>query len=220
MCSSVNFNIGIHSSSFDWMELSVDRRVKKSAFLCECMTFKAFLIKYERGLRGDQTDPWGPLPLVPFTLYSILIVVWTIAPESDGPLRVRMMWKACVFSDFMVNFHGNWIFWFQRDDELYCSDDAGSENSESDTPCGIALMERLIRSHPVWFLPGIQRTGAVHLLQGKEEGVCLCTFYISTIGSFNRQCWQDKHSSRWFVWIPFRNVLSFPVDIPNACYRN
>ncbi|KAK9512437.1 hypothetical protein O3M35_000871 [Rhynocoris fuscipes] len=31
-------------------------------------------------------------------------------------------------------------------------------------------MERLIRSHPVWFLPGIQRAGAFHLLQGKEEG--------------------------------------------------
>lgn len=31
-------------------------------------------------------------------------------------------------------------------------------------------MERIIRSHPIWFLPGIQRAGAFHLLQGKEEG--------------------------------------------------
>ncbi|XP_073980970.1 src homology 2 domain-containing protein sprint isoform X4 [Rhodnius prolixus] len=41
---------------------------------------------------------------------------------------------------------------------------------EEETPCDIGLMERLIRSHPVWFLPGIQRAGAFHLLQGKEEG--------------------------------------------------
>jgi len=61
----------------------------------------------------------------------------------------------------------------QKDvEELDCSDDGGSEGSSCDAPCDIALMERLIRTHPVWFLPGIQRTGAVHLLQGKDEGVC------------------------------------------------
>jgi hypothetical protein len=38
-------------------------------------------------------------------------------------------------------------------------------------PCDLGLVERLLRTHPVWFLPGIQRAGAVHLLQGKEEGV-------------------------------------------------
>lgn len=31
-------------------------------------------------------------------------------------------------------------------------------------------MERLVLTHPIWFLPGIQRAGAFHLLQGKEEG--------------------------------------------------
>lgn len=36
--------------------------------------------------------------------------------------------------------------------------------------CDISLMERLVLSHPIWFLPGIQRAGAFHLLQGKEEG--------------------------------------------------
>lgn len=36
--------------------------------------------------------------------------------------------------------------------------------------CDIGLVERIIRSHPIWFLPGIQRAGAFHLLQGKEEG--------------------------------------------------
>lgn len=36
--------------------------------------------------------------------------------------------------------------------------------------CDIGLIERIVLSHPIWFLPGIQRAGAFHLLQGKEEG--------------------------------------------------
>ncbi|KAJ8684442.1 hypothetical protein QAD02_020234, partial [Eretmocerus hayati] len=46
-------------------------------------------------------------------------------------------------------------------------DDSGCGEVAS---CSISLIERLIRSHPIWFLPGIQRAGAFHLLQGKEEG--------------------------------------------------
>ncbi|KAG7197349.1 hypothetical protein KM043_018456 [Ampulex compressa] len=45
-----------------------------------------------------------------------------------------------------------------------------TEDSGSEVACNITLIERLIRSHPIWFLPGIQRAGAFHLLQGKEEG--------------------------------------------------
>ncbi|XP_066583942.1 protein sprint isoform X2 [Prorops nasuta] len=45
-----------------------------------------------------------------------------------------------------------------------------TEDSGSEVACDITLLERLIRSHPIWFLPGIQRAGAFHLLQGKEEG--------------------------------------------------
>lgn len=46
-----------------------------------------------------------------------------------------------------------------------------SETSRSPSPqCDISLMERLLRTHPVWFLPGLQRGGSVHLLQGKEVG--------------------------------------------------
>ncbi|CAG9767018.1 unnamed protein product [Ceutorhynchus assimilis] len=51
--------------------------------------------------------------------------------------------------------------------------DASSEGSEEEgygATCDISLMERLVLSHPIWFLPGIQRAGAFHLLQGKEEG--------------------------------------------------
>ncbi|XP_037036638.1 protein sprint isoform X2 [Bradysia coprophila] len=50
--------------------------------------------------------------------------------------------------------------------------ETSSETSADSTspPCDLSLVERLLRTHPVWFLPGIQRSGAVHLLQGKEEG--------------------------------------------------
>ncbi|XP_050304173.1 protein sprint isoform X2 [Anthonomus grandis grandis] len=54
--------------------------------------------------------------------------------------------------------------------------DASSEGSEEEVfsgygaTCDISLMERVRQSHPIWFLPGIQRAGAFHLLQGKEEG--------------------------------------------------
>ncbi|XP_063385318.1 protein sprint isoform X6 [Cydia fagiglandana] len=51
-----------------------------------------------------------------------------------------------------------------------CSSVDSSSGSEEQPPCDIGLLERLIRTHPVWFLPGIQRAGAFHLLQGKEEG--------------------------------------------------
>ncbi|KAL9886499.1 src homology 2 domain-containing protein sprint isoform 2-T2 [Glossina fuscipes fuscipes] len=45
-----------------------------------------------------------------------------------------------------------------------------SRGSEDSPPCDLGLVERLLLTHPVWFLPGIQRSGAVHFLQGKEEG--------------------------------------------------
>jgi hypothetical protein len=54
------------------------------------------------------------------------------------------------------------------------SSEAGGSGEGGNAPSNISLLERLIRSHPVWFLPGIQRAGAFHLLQGKEEGVCGC----------------------------------------------
>lgn len=66
------------------------------------------------------------------------------------------------------------------EEEGECDDDAGAEAEDEEcsssdggslAPCDIGLLERLIRSHPVWFLAGLQRAGAVHLLQGKEEGV-------------------------------------------------
>lgn len=66
--------------------------------------------------------------------------------------------------------------------EESCSSDGGvlaegetssseSERSGSPSPqCDISLMERLLRTHPVWFLPSLQRGGSVHLLQGKDIG--------------------------------------------------
>lgn len=73
------------------------------------------------------------------------------------------------------------ISYFQSRTSLVSSSDGGilaegessSESScgSNSPPCDLGLIERLILTHPVWVLPGIQRAGAVHLLQGKEEGV-------------------------------------------------
>lgn len=61
------------------------------------------------------------------------------------------------------------------------SSEVGGSGEGGNAPCNISLLERLIRSHPVWFLPGIQRAGAFHLLQGKEEGVCVCAEYYTVL---------------------------------------
>ena len=52
--------------------------------------------------------------------------------------------------------------------------DNSGESCES-IPADIGLLERLIRCHPIWFLPEIGRAEVVHLLQGKEPG----TFIVS-----------------------------------------
>ncbi|XP_041447850.1 protein sprint isoform X1 [Drosophila obscura] len=52
----------------------------------------------------------------------------------------------------------------ERDEET------SRDSSDNSPPCDLGLGERLLLTHPMWFLPGIQRSGAVHLLQGKEEG--------------------------------------------------
>lgn len=100
-------------------------------------------------------------------LYYIYIIKW----NSLMFLRFN-----CVFYIVVL------IFWFQSRASLVSSSDGGilaeGETSSSEAsgdstspPCDLGLYERLLLTHPVWFLPGIQRAGAVHLLQGKEEGV-------------------------------------------------
>ncbi|XP_063591203.1 protein sprint-like isoform X1 [Penaeus indicus] len=46
----------------------------------------------------------------------------------------------------------------------------GSGDGSECEPCHIQLDERLVKTYPIWFLPDLQRSGAVHLLQGKDEG--------------------------------------------------
>lgn len=58
------------------------------------------------------------------------------------------------------------------EDECTSSGSGFSETS-SNKLCDISILERLLRTHSLWFIPGIQRSGAVHLLQGKEEGVSM-----------------------------------------------
>lgn len=52
-------------------------------------------------------------------------------------------------------------------------DSTGADSTDTGygAACDLGLLERLVTTHAVWFLPGIQRAGAFHLLQGKEEGV-------------------------------------------------
>lgn len=58
-----------------------------------------------------------------------------------------------------------------------CPDLAGF--SQPCNPCNedvvdssdIPLLERLIRSHPIWYLPNLQRVAAAQLLQNQEQGV-------------------------------------------------
>lgn len=56
---------------------------------------------------------------------------------------------------------------------MLAADESFSEYSSDSAspPCDLGTIERLLRTHPVWFLPDIQRAGAVHLLQSKEHGV-------------------------------------------------
>lgn len=51
-----------------------------------------------------------------------------------------------------------------------CTSSGDYSGTSSNKVCDIGILERLLRTHSLWFLPGIQRSGAVHLLQGKEEG--------------------------------------------------
>lgn len=53
------------------------------------------------------------------------------------------------------------------------SSGSGCSEASSNRLCDISILERLLRTHSLWFIPGIQRSGAVHLLQGKEEGVSI-----------------------------------------------
>ncbi|KAK3867977.1 hypothetical protein Pcinc_026603 [Petrolisthes cinctipes] len=52
----------------------------------------------------------------------------------------------------------------------YNKTQSGSEDGSGCSPCLISIEERLIKSYPIWYLPDLQRSGAVHLLQGKDEG--------------------------------------------------
>ncbi|XP_017002250.3 protein sprint isoform X1 [Drosophila takahashii] len=58
----------------------------------------------------------------------------------------------------------------EAEDEDEGEEESSRDSSDNSPPCDLGLMERLLVTHPMWFLPGIQRSGAVHLLQGKEEG--------------------------------------------------
>ncbi|CAG7727052.1 unnamed protein product [Allacma fusca] len=55
-------------------------------------------------------------------------------------------------------------------DRTMSNEEDSSYASSDEEGLQITVLERLIRTHPVWFLPCLQRSGAVHLLQGREVG--------------------------------------------------
>lgn len=104
------------------------------------------------------------------------------------------MIKIYLFQPLIRNspYKNNYFFLFQSEESLSSEGSATShvssastEDSGSEVACNITLIERLIRSHPIWFLPGIQRAGAFHLLQGKEEGVSV--YFIKKKKNFVRK---------------------------------
>ena len=56
-------------------------------------------------------------------------------------------------------------------------------NRKTSTPganhYSMTCLERLIRAHPIWFLPKVNREDATQLLQGKETGVSWVYNYCS-----------------------------------------
>lgn len=89
-------------------------------------------------------------------------------PESSGPNELDQSRNSALTDTGIL-----------AEDECTSSGSGYSETS-SNRLCDISILERLLRTHSLWFIPGIQRSGAVHLLQGKEEGVSINN-YITII---------------------------------------
>ena len=55
---------------------------------------------------------------------------------------------------------------------------------------GLTLLERLIWTHPIWYLPSISRQQATHLLQNRDEGVSILHYAIKchTFVPFSHLC--------------------------------
>ena len=64
--------------------------------------------------------------------------------------------------------------------ELFSSEDAidGEVDVAAADGTQLSMLERLIRSHPIWYLPHLQRAAAVLLLQHQQQGVTSSTLII------------------------------------------
>lgn len=65
----------------------------------------------------------------------------------------------------------------------------------------IPLLERLIRSHPIWYLPNLQRVAAAQLLQNQEQGVWPKTFSIILLNTPRSSYYLDLVSYSEHVYI-------------------
>nr|CAD7430167.1 unnamed protein product [Timema monikensis] len=130
----------------------------------------AFLEPYMQGLGPDFTSPHHHHHHLSSKTPEGGSV--TSSPAGDGPnnhnTKTTLADLSAPFR--LLELDGSADSLDQEQDSSLSSGSGSSGGDSRDAPCDIGLVERLIRSHPVWFLPGIQRAGAFHLLQSKEEG--------------------------------------------------
>ena len=58
--------------------------------------------------------------------------------------------------------------------------DSSDCSSTSSSVLPLTPLERLIRTHPIWFLPEVDREVATNILHLKETGVCMKVWVIIT----------------------------------------
>lgn len=76
------------------------------------------------------------------------------------------------------------MWWKYAQENTYLLFKAGTDEEQDDEAQGsstaekssVSLLEQIVRSHPIWYLQHVGRSGAVHLLRPMEEGVCTSAF--------------------------------------------
>lgn len=102
--------------------------------------------------------------------------------------RVSEEILSCVTSNYRTDnikngvINGYSIDKLQKTDIVNSNNRLSSESSvSSQSVTKISNLERLIRTHPLWFQPDLNREDTTILLQGKEDGVSLSTYQFRAV---------------------------------------
>ena len=79
----------------------------------------------------------------------------------------------------------------------------------SDVSYKMTCLERLIRTHPIWFLPKVNRDEVTELLTGTETGVSI------RLGHKMYICWFDIELASY--WSRLTQEWHFPGCLSNLC---